>query len=134
MLAGFIADSSVRAIFRDRLPDKAGFHKMLKHSTNISSLFDLRDLFPSSWLVRLLPRSHSKVRHRQEVSRLIDDILQHHNDRRASAAGHGNREQGQDMIDVLLRLQKEGFSAGLSLEHGVINALAMVLIWLCDVQ
>ncbi|KAK3120232.1 hypothetical protein QOZ80_9AG0684080 [Eleusine coracana subsp. coracana] len=122
LLAGFIADSSVRSIFGDRLPDRAAFLKMMKYGTDISSLFDLRDLFPSSWLVRLLPRSHKKEGHRLEVSRLIDDILQHHEERRA--AGHGDSEQEQDMIDVLLSLQKEG-SMNLSLTPGVINSLVM---------
>lgn len=124
LLAGFIADSAVRAIYGDRLPDRAAFLKMMKHGTGISSLFDLRDLFPSSWLVRFLPWGKRKVQNRQEVTRLIDGILKQHEERRT--AGHGDGEEGQDMIDVLLRLQKEG-SMGLSPTSGVINALVMVL-------
>ncbi|CAD6251026.1 unnamed protein product [Miscanthus lutarioriparius] len=46
-----------------------------------SSLFDLRDLFPSSRLVRMLPRSRKAERHRQEMFRLMDDILESHSQR-----------------------------------------------------
>ncbi|CAN6243929.1 unnamed protein product [Urochloa humidicola] len=117
LLAEFIADSSVRAIFGDKLPDRAAFLEMMKHGTDLSSLFDLRDLFPSSLLVRLLPRSQKKQRHQKEMCRLIDDIFKHHEKR--SAAGDGGKDA--DMIDVLLRLHKEGAP----LTPGVIKAVAV---------
>ncbi|XP_062182912.1 desmethyl-deoxy-podophyllotoxin synthase-like [Phragmites australis] len=122
LLAEFIADSSVSAIFGDRLPDRAAFLKMMKHGTDFSSLFDLRDLFPSSRLVRMLPRSHKKERHRQKLSQLFDDILQHHEERRAAGAKDGEHEQ--DMIDVLMRMRKEGAMQA-SLNPGVIKAVAI---------
>ncbi|CAO2038055.1 unnamed protein product [Urochloa humidicola] len=117
LLAEFIADSSVRAIFGDRLPDRAAFLEMMKHGTDLSSLFDLRDLFPSSLLVRLLPRSQKQQRHQQEMCRLIDDIFKHHEKRSVA----GESEKDGDMIDVLLRLHKEGAS----LTPGVIKAVAV---------
>ncbi|KAL6641094.1 hypothetical protein ACP70R_019275 [Stipagrostis hirtigluma subsp. patula] len=116
-LAEFVADSTVRAIFGDRMPDRAAFLRMVKQ-TDLSSLFDLRDLFPSSRLVRLLPRSRKAEHHRQEQFRLMDDILRQHQERRA--AGDGNGEQ--DMVDVLLRIQKEG-DMRVSLTPGVIRAV-----------
>ncbi|KAJ1295516.1 hypothetical protein BS78_01G230200 [Paspalum vaginatum] len=115
----FIADASVRAMFGDRLPDRAAFLKMVRQIDDIASLFDLRDLFPSSRLVRMIPRSGKAERHRREMFRLMDDILSHHEERRA-AAGGGDDEQ--DMIDVLLRIQKEG-DMRVSLTNGVIRTV-----------
>jgi cytochrome P450 len=125
LLAGFVADSSVRAIFGDGLLNRAAFLEMMKHGTDISSLFDLRDLFPSSRLVRMLPRSCKQERHRKEISRLMDDILQEHKKRREEAAQGGGGEQERDMIGVLLRLQNEGCME-ISLTPGVIKVLVMV--------
>ncbi|TVU25041.1 hypothetical protein EJB05_27517, partial [Eragrostis curvula] len=129
-LAEFVAESAVRAIFGDMLPDRAAFLRMMRHGTAISSLFDLRDLFPSSRLVRMLPRSQRMRRHRQEVTRLIDDILRHHEERKKAEDAEGEQEQEQeqehDMIDVLLRIQNDSCTR-LSLTPGVINSLAMVL-------
>ncbi|CAL4991486.1 unnamed protein product [Urochloa decumbens] len=119
-LEEFVADSAVRAMFGDRLPDRAAFLKMLKQALDLSSVFDLRDLFPSSRLAWMLPRNRKAERNRREAVRLMDDILRLHEERRT--AGDGDRER--DMIDVLLRIQKEG-AMGLSLTHGVIRAVLM---------
>jgi hypothetical protein len=100
----FVADSAVRAIFGDRLPDRAAFLKMMERALDFASIFDLRDLFPSSQLVRMLPRSHKAEQNRREAVWLVHDILQHHEERRAAGGGGGE----QYMIDVLLRIQKDG--------------------------
>jgi len=129
LLEVFIADSSVRAILGDRLPNRAAFLRMIKAGQDPSSLFDLRDLFPSSRLVRMLPRSRKAERHRQEMFRLMDDILVSRSQTRAAADGQdgsgGGVEQEQDMVDVLLRIQKEG-DMRVSLNHGVIRAALIV--------
>ncbi|KAG0532944.1 hypothetical protein BDA96_04G149000 [Sorghum bicolor] len=122
----FVADSSVRAILGDRLPDRAAFLKMVKAGQDPSSLFDLRDLFPSSWLVRMLPRSRKAERHLQEMFRLMDDILVSHSQRRVDddspdGGGGGAVDEEHDMVDVLLRIQKQG-DMRVSLNHGVIRA------------
>ncbi|KAL6883651.1 hypothetical protein ACP4OV_011065 [Aristida adscensionis] len=116
-LAEFVADSAVRAIYGDRLPDRAAFLRMIMQGVEPSSLFDLRDLFPSSRLARMLPRSGRAERHRREMFRLMDDILRQHQER---AAGAGDDGAEEDMIDVLLRIQKEG-DMRVSLTHGVIR-------------
>ncbi|KAF7086050.1 hypothetical protein CFC21_089405 [Triticum aestivum] len=114
----FMTDSAVRAIFGDRLPDRAAFLKIVKQGVGLSSLFDLRDLFPSSRLIRLLPRSGKAERHRQEMFKIMDNILRSHEERRAARDG----DDEQDMVDVLLRIQKEG-NMRVSLTDGVIRAL-----------
>uniref|UniRef100_A0A0E0JZL3 Cytochrome P450 n=1 Tax=Oryza punctata TaxID=4537 RepID=A0A0E0JZL3_ORYPU len=127
LLGKFMADSAVRAIFGDMLPDRAAFLRMIKRGTELSSLFDLRDLFPSSRLTALLAScSGGKAeRHRQDMFRLMDDILKQHDERKAT--GDGDDNDKQDMVDVLLRIQSEG-NVRVSLTHGVIRTfLADVL-------
>lgn len=125
LLEAFVAGSAMRAIFGDRLSeaDTAAFLRMLRKGQDPSSLFDLRDLFPSSRLVRVLPRNRKAERHMQGVFRLMDDILRQHEERRA--AGEGDDVGEQDMIDVLLRVQKEG-DMRVALTHGVIRAMVIV--------
>ncbi|KAL6654867.1 hypothetical protein ACP70R_008332 [Stipagrostis hirtigluma subsp. patula] len=117
LLGGFVADSAVRAIFGDRLPDRAAFLEVLKQALDFSSLFDFRDLFPSSRLARALPRNGTAEKNRREVTRLMEDILRLHEERRMAGDGEGDGEQ--DMIDVLLRSRREGTMGGF-LTHGVI--------------
>ncbi|TVU25012.1 hypothetical protein EJB05_27486, partial [Eragrostis curvula] len=125
-LAEFVADSSVRAVFGDRLPDRDSFLRMVKRGVELSSLFDLRDLFPTSRIVRTLPRSRKAEQHLQEMFRLIDDVLRHHEERKTGA---GEREKEQDMIDVLLRIQEDGAMRA-ALTPGVIRAVLTVIIHL----
>ncbi|CAO2146841.1 unnamed protein product [Urochloa humidicola] len=120
LLGRFIADSSVRAILGDRLPDRDGFLRMMRNATDLSSNFDLRDLFPSSRLVRMLPRSGKARRHLMEVFRLFDDILRRHEERRVARDGDAE----SDMVNVLLRLQKEEGMGG-TLTPGVIKSMVM---------
>ncbi|CAN6238089.1 unnamed protein product [Urochloa humidicola] len=122
-LGGFVADASVRAILGDRLPDRAAFLRMVEEGQDPSALFDLRDLFPSSRLVRMLPRSRKAERHRQVMFRLMDDVLLNHREKTTKAADHHDGGGELDnMADVLLRIQKEG-DMRLSLNHGVIRAV-----------
>ncbi|KAM3197013.1 hypothetical protein ACQJBY_072595 [Aegilops geniculata] len=120
-LEEFVTDSVVRAMFGDRLPDRATFLRIVKQGVDLSSIFDLRDLFPSSWLVRLVRRRGGKAeRQRQEVFSVMDSILKSHEERRA--ARDGDDEQEQDMVQVLLRIQKDA-SSPVSLTDGVIRTL-----------
>ncbi|KAK3118888.1 hypothetical protein QOZ80_9BG0710080 [Eleusine coracana subsp. coracana] len=123
LIAEFITDSAMRAILGDMLPDRAKFLKMMKHVMEFSSVFDLRDLFPSSRLLQMLPRSHKAQWLLDGVFQLMDDILQRHEERRGT--GPGNGEQEQNMIDVLLRIQKADGALGGSLTPGVIKAVLM---------
>uniref|UniRef100_A0A0D9VFR9 Cytochrome P450 n=1 Tax=Leersia perrieri TaxID=77586 RepID=A0A0D9VFR9_9ORYZ len=126
LLGRFMADSAVRAIFGDALPDRDAFLRMIKRGTELSSLFDVRDLFPSSRLARLLASwSGGKAElHRLDMFRLMDDILKQHDEKKA--AGGGERDDGkQDMVDVLLRIQSEG-DMRVSLTHGVIRTFLTV--------
>ncbi|PVH66252.1 hypothetical protein PAHAL_1G186100 [Panicum hallii] len=120
-LREFIADSSVRAILGDRLRNRAAFLRMIKEGQDPSALFDLRDLFPSSRLVRMLPCGGKAERHRLEMFRLMEDVLLNHRERTTTDDQDRAGEQ-DNMADVLLRIQNEG-DMRVSLNHGVIRAV-----------
>ncbi|TVU25054.1 hypothetical protein EJB05_27530, partial [Eragrostis curvula] len=114
-LAAFVADSSVSPIFGDRHPDRAAFLRLVGQGVDLSTLFDLRDLFPTSPLVRMLPRSSKAEQYRQDLFRLVDDVLRLHEERKPAGDGY----EWQDMIDVLLRIQKDGAAMRVALTPGV---------------
>lgn len=121
LLDEFMTDSVVRAIFGDKLPDRAAFLSTVRQGVQLSSLFDLRDLFPSSRLVRLLPRRGGKAeRQRLEAFRLMDNILKAHEERRVAR----DEDHEQDLVDVLLSIQREG-AMRVSLTDGVIRAVLL---------
>ncbi|XP_066342038.1 cytochrome P450 71D18-like [Miscanthus floridulus] len=124
-LAVFVTDSAVRAIFGDMtMPDRAALLDTLEKALDFLSLFDLRDLFPSSWLVRMLPRNGKAERNSLEVVRLMEGILRLHEERRSS--GHAAAAGDQDMVDVLQRIQSEA-AMGVSLTNGIIMDMLIVI-------
>lgn len=126
-LAVFVTDSAVRSIFGDMtVPDRAALLDTLEQALDFSSLFDLRDLFPSSWLVQMLPRNGKAERNRLEVVRLMEGILRLHEERKS--AGQAAAYDEQDMVDVLLRIQNdEGAMGSVSLTHGIIVDMLIVM-------
>ncbi|CAN6363242.1 unnamed protein product [Urochloa humidicola] len=126
MVGRFVAGVSVRAILGegDTLPDRDGFLRMMRNATDLSSNFDLRDLFPSSRLVRMLPRSGKARGHMMEVFRLFDDILRRHEERRAVISGDDGDDGGRDMVSALLKVKKEDGMGG-TLTPGVIRSMVM---------
>ncbi|GJN19208.1 hypothetical protein PR202_gb06455 [Eleusine coracana subsp. coracana] len=103
----YVADSTVRAIIGSRrLRDRDAYLRMLKGLFGIVPGMSLPDLFPSSRLAMLVSRAPKRIlAYRCELRRIMDGILQEHEERRAKA-GEGDDEE-EDMVDVLLRLQKE---------------------------
>ena len=110
-IAALVADSAVRAMIGDRFERREEFLEHLAEGIKISARFSVRDLFPSSRLASLVGRTTRWVQaNHRKLLELMDSAIQQHQERRAamdSAAG-GSSEQQEDLVDVLLRLQKEG--------------------------
>jgi cytochrome P450 len=107
-LSVYVADSTVRAIIGSRrLKDRDAYLRMLKGLFGIVPGMSLPDLFPSSRLAMLVSRAPARIlAYRRDLRRIMDGILQEHEDWRASA-GEDDDEEEEDLVDVLLRLQKE---------------------------
>jgi cytochrome P450 len=104
LLSALVADSTVRAVMGGRCKERDAFLRELDRSLKLSAGFNPADLWPSS---RLAVRFSGAVRRAKEcrdaVYGILDGIIQEHLERMDSGGGHD-----EDLIDVLLRIQKEG--------------------------
>ena len=105
-LAAYVADSTVRAIIGSRFERRDAYLRMLQEGLKIVPGMTLPDLFPSSRLARLISRAPAQIeRHRSGMQQCIDSIIAEH--RESRAAGSGEDSDDEDLLDVLLRLQKD---------------------------
>uniref|UniRef100_A0A0E0ACC7 Cytochrome P450 n=1 Tax=Oryza glumipatula TaxID=40148 RepID=A0A0E0ACC7_9ORYZ len=110
------ANLLLRPILRVPVPgDRDVFLRKLQRTIELSAGFNPADLWPSS---RLAGRLGGAVREAEEchdtVYGILDGIIQEHMERTSSGscgAGDGDGDgdgYGEDLLDVLLRIQKEG--------------------------
>uniref|UniRef100_M8CMP2 Uncharacterized protein n=1 Tax=Aegilops tauschii TaxID=37682 RepID=M8CMP2_AEGTA len=111
-LTVLIADMTLRAMIGDRFSKREEFLEVLQQGVKILSGFNLADLFPSSWLIGFVSGSARQAwENHTKAFELIDcAIKQHREVKAAAAASNGDRKEGEqeDLLDVLLRIQKEG--------------------------
>jgi hypothetical protein len=120
-ITALITDSTKRALIGDRFDKTEEFLQMLEQTVKLVSGFNLSDLFPSSRLAsfisgtaRLAEETHRKT------FELMEYAIKQHEEGRDGAAAHG-----EDLVDVLLRIQKEG-GLEVPLTMGVIKAVILV--------
>jgi hypothetical protein len=120
-ITALITDSTMRALIGDRFEKTEEFLETLDQSVKLVAGFNLSDLFPSSRLAsfisgtaRLAEETHCKS------FELMEYAIKQHEERRDGAAA--DRE---DLVDVLLRIQKEG-GLEVPLTMGVIKAVILV--------
>jgi hypothetical protein len=102
-IAAFVADSSVRAIIGSRTADRDTFLRILEEGMRVIPGMSLPDVFPSSRLAMRLSRVPGMIeRDRRSMLDFVDTIIQERQENGAAAA-----EEDEDLLDVLLRLQKE---------------------------
>ncbi|KAM0843603.1 hypothetical protein ACQ4PT_057624 [Festuca glaucescens] len=107
MLAAYVADSSVRTIIGSSFKDRAALQRMMDHGAKLVASMSLPDLYPTSrlaMLVSLMPRRVK--RHRQKASEFMDNVVRVHQESRTAAA-KDDKDQ-EDLLDVLLRIQRQG--------------------------
>ncbi|CAL5041760.1 unnamed protein product [Urochloa decumbens] len=116
-----VTDSLMLSVMGERFKHRDEFLQCLSQIVKIAAGFNVRDLFPSSRLVRAISGTVRKSRafHRK-IYQLVDYAIEQHGERK-SAAGAADDE---DFIDVLLRIQKED-SFGCSLSIGTIKAVIL---------
>uniref|UniRef100_I1NY01 Cytochrome P450 n=2 Tax=Oryza glaberrima TaxID=4538 RepID=I1NY01_ORYGL len=108
LISAFVADSTVRAIIGSRFEHRDAYLRMLQDGLKIVPGMTLPDLFPSSRLALFLSRVPGRIEHhRQGMQRFIDAIIVEHQEKRAAAAANDDDDEDEDLLDVLLKLQKE---------------------------
>ncbi|XP_037467854.1 zealexin A1 synthase-like [Triticum dicoccoides] len=100
VVSTYVVDAAVRVIVGDRIAGRDAFLACLEEGLRLSSGFSLADLFPSSRLARALSRRSRQVKATaEEMSRVMDGVIEEKRARKAAGAG---REEEEDILDVLL--------------------------------
>lgn len=92
---------------------------LLKKAVELTGGFDLADLFPSMKPIHLITRMKAKLEDMQkELDKILENIINQHQ------SNHGKGEAEENLVDVLLRVQKSG-----SLEIQVTINNIKAVIW-----
>ncbi|KAL0312075.1 UNVERIFIED_CONTAM: cytochrome [Sesamum radiatum] len=84
--------------------DRDELIQLVKKAVLMAGGFELADLFPSSKLMHVLCWNKSKLlRMRRKLDAILDVILEEH-----KLKNNGDVSCGEDIVDVLLRMQKNG--------------------------
>ncbi|KAF7020926.1 hypothetical protein CFC21_033968 [Triticum aestivum] len=104
-LAELAGNIIATAVFGGRFPQQEAHLREMDALSVLVGGFSLVDLFPSSRLVRWLSSSTREVRRSHaRVQRILDDIIQERKEKKPASSATRDSE---DLLDVLLRLQRE---------------------------
>ncbi|WVZ72067.1 hypothetical protein U9M48_020583 [Paspalum notatum var. saurae] len=121
-VAAALADSTVRAMLGDRFERREEFLETIEEANRLGSGFNLSDLFPSSRVVNLVTATARRaLANHLKNFELMECAIKQHEERRAAAGGRVLEEDG-DLLDVLLRIQKEG-GLNVPLTRGTIKGM-----------
>lgn len=123
-----VINSVVGAMVRDRFKGHEEFLEMLKEGLNdAGSVFSHVDLFPSSWFVNLVSgvTRRAQANHRKNSELMEWAIKQHEEQKREETVAKG-RVVEDSLVDVLLRIHKDGGLDDVPLSMGTIKSLIIV--------
>ncbi|CAJ1963937.1 unnamed protein product [Sphenostylis stenocarpa] len=113
MINSFSYGLTSRVAFGGKSNDQEAFIAVMKDASKVLAGFSLADLYPIK-LLQVLTGLRSKVEKlHQEVDRILEKIVRDHRDT-SSETKETNEKAGEDIVDVLLRLQEQN-----NLEHPV---------------
>ncbi|KAB8086833.1 hypothetical protein EE612_010419 [Oryza sativa] len=126
-LAALTNDVIARAVFGGKCARQEEYRRELGVLTTLVAGYSMVDLFPSSRVVRWLSRRTERRLRRShaEMARIVGSIIEERKEKKGSDAGVGAKDEDDDLLGVLLRLQEEdGLTSPLTAE--VIAALVTV--------
>ncbi|XP_037469129.1 zealexin A1 synthase-like [Triticum dicoccoides] len=121
LLSAYITDVVTRTVLGHPIGDlRDEFLERLDEGVKLVVGFSLADLFPSSRLARAFSGALRRAELlSREMSQLMDRITEEHRARRMSA---GTRDEEEDLLDVLIRIQADGGIDG-PLDNRTIRAI-----------
>uniref|UniRef100_A0A453J7V3 Cytochrome P450 71D7 n=1 Tax=Aegilops tauschii subsp. strangulata TaxID=200361 RepID=A0A453J7V3_AEGTS len=101
-IAVLITDSAIRAMIGDRFKKREEFLQAIDEAVKLFSGFNLGDLFPSSGLASFIGGTARLAQENsRKCSELMEYVINQHEDQ-------SSVEEQEDLVDVLLRIRKEG--------------------------
>ncbi|XBJ25327.1 hypothetical protein VPH35_003010 [Triticum aestivum] len=126
-IAILINDSAVRAMIGERFMRHEKFLQTLEDGVKIAGGFSLSDMFPSSWLARFISGTTRRAEeYHQKSFELMEYVIKQHEEQRATTtSASGVVEEGEDLVDALMRIRKEGV-LDVPLTMGMIKAVILI--------
>ena len=122
-----INDVAARTVVGDRCQYRDEYMYELDEVVRLAAGFNLADLYPSSRLVRRFSAAARSARRCQRnMYRIIQSIIQ---EREADQAMATAPERDEDLLGVLLRLQREG-----GLQFALTNEIVSTVIWVIKIS
>ncbi|XP_061375697.1 cytochrome P450 71D10-like [Gastrolobium bilobum] len=112
-----------RIAFGAKSKDQQVYIDLMKDLSKVVAGFSLADLYPSIGVLQVLTGIKTKVeKMHREIDRILENIVTDHRNRILETEAVGE-ENGEDLVDVLLRLQKNS-----DLEHPLSDSIVKATI------
>ncbi|KAK2440983.1 hypothetical protein P8452_19944 [Trifolium repens] len=122
MLDSFSYGLTSREAFGSKVKDKERFRKLMKDLSKIASGFSFADLYPSIGILPVLTGLRKKIEKLHcEIDKILQNIVRSHKEKNLEIKGM--EETGEDLVDVLLKLQNYG-----DLEHPLSDIIVKATI------
>ncbi|KAM3201064.1 cytochrome 71D7 [Capsicum annuum] len=104
----FTSSIICRSAFGQVLKEQDKFVKLMSRVVTLAGGFDMTDIFPSFKLLHFLsPAKQTLLDLHRKVDSTVEDVINEHK-KNLSTQKNDDALEGEDLIDVLLRLKKDG--------------------------
>ncbi|CAK8565717.1 unnamed protein product [Lathyrus sativus] len=111
-----------RTAFGAEIEGKEKYRKLMKDVSKMAGGFSVADLFPSIGILQVLTGLRKKIEKlHSEMDEILENVVRSH--REKNLERRDEEETGEDLVDVLLKLQKHG-----DLEHPLTDTVIKATI------